>query len=204
MSNKDKQGYYKTLGVSPDATEDEIRKAYKKLAIKWHPDKNQNKEEAEEKFKAISEAYSVLGNKEKRREYDGFCSGINFDFSSGFDGEDPFEMFSAFFGGKNPFKSDIFDDDDDFGSFGGFGGFKGMGGKDFNFSSMMGGGSFQGTSTSTTTQIINGKKITKTVTTTIDKNGKKTQKVREEADGHVKEYLIEGDEKKEKPKQIGK
>ena len=64
MSNKDKQGYYKTLGVSPDATEDEIRKAYKKLAIKWHPDKNQNKEEAEEKFKAISEAYSVLGNKE--------------------------------------------------------------------------------------------------------------------------------------------
>ena len=103
-------------------------------------------------------------------------------------------MFSAFFGGKNPFKNDFFDDDDDFGSFGGFGGFsgfKGMGGMDFNFSSMMGGGSFQGTSTSTTTQIINGKKITKTVTTTVDKNGKKTQKVREEADGHVKEYLIE-------------
>lgn len=202
MSNKDKHGYYKTLGVSPDATEDEIRKAYKKLAIRWHPDKNQNKEEAEEKFKAISEAYSVLGNKEKRKEYDGYCNGINFDFSSGFDGEDPFEMFSSFFGGKNPFKDDFFGDDDDFGSFGGF---KGMGDMGFNFSSMMGGnGSFQGTSTSTTTQIINGKKVTKTVTTTVDENGKKTQKVREEADGKVKEYLIEGDEKKEKPKQIGK
>ena len=107
----DKSGYYKTLGVDPKATEQEIRKAYKKLAIKWHPDKNGNSKEAEEKFKAISEAYSVLSDKDKRREYDGYCSGINFDFDSGFTGGDARDIFKSFFGGQDPFNEMSIDND---------------------------------------------------------------------------------------------
>ena len=193
----DKSGYYKTLGVDPKATDQEIRKAYKKLAIKWHPDKNGNSKEAEEKFKAISEAYSVLSDKEKRREYDGYCSGINFDFDSGFTGGDARDIFKSFFGGQDPFK-DFFGDDDDFGNFGGFGGM----GKEFNFADFGGQGNFTSSSTTTQTQYINGKKVSKTITTTVDSTGKKTQKVREESDGQVKEYFIE--DGKERPKEIGK
>lgn len=62
--------YYKILGVSKDATQDEIKKKYRKLALKHHPDKNSGNKEAEEKFKAIAEAYEVLGNKDKRKKYD--------------------------------------------------------------------------------------------------------------------------------------
>jgi curved DNA-binding protein len=62
--------YYKTLEVSKTATKDEIKKSYKKLARKYHPDVNPNNKEAEEKFKAISEAYEVLSDDEKRKKYD--------------------------------------------------------------------------------------------------------------------------------------
>ena len=62
--------YYQTLGIPKTASKDEIRKAYKKLARKYHPDVNPGNHEAEEKFKAISEAYEVLGNDEKRKKYD--------------------------------------------------------------------------------------------------------------------------------------
>ena len=62
--------YYKVLGVSEDASEKEIKKAYKKLAIKYHPDKNPDDQVAEEKFKEINEAYEVLGDPEKRKKYD--------------------------------------------------------------------------------------------------------------------------------------
>jgi curved DNA-binding protein CbpA len=110
-----KKDYYEILGVKNDATKDEIRKAYKKLAIKWHPDKNpDNKEEAEKKFKEISEAYSVLSDDEKKKEYDNRDK-VNF---QGFDFNDfdPFSMFKDFFGQRNNFNRAGFDDD--FGDFG--------------------------------------------------------------------------------------
>ena len=67
------EDYYQVLGVEKKATADEIKKAYRKLALKWHPDKNPNKG-AEEKFKKISEAYAVLSDTEKRQQYDQFGS----------------------------------------------------------------------------------------------------------------------------------
>jgi curved DNA-binding protein len=62
--------YYKILGVDQKASADEIKKAYRKLAVKFHPDKNPNNKQAEEKFKEINEAYEVLGNADKRKKYD--------------------------------------------------------------------------------------------------------------------------------------
>ena len=62
--------YYAVLGVSPEATEDEIRKAYRRLALRWHPDRNPGRSEAAERFKEISEAYAVLTSRRRRAEYD--------------------------------------------------------------------------------------------------------------------------------------
>lgn len=64
--------YYKTLGVEKGASEDEIKKAYRKLALKFHPDRNKGDKKAEEKFKEISEAYAVLSDEPKRKQYDAF------------------------------------------------------------------------------------------------------------------------------------
>ncbi len=75
MNNKD---YYKTLGVEKNATEDEIKKAFRQTALKHHPDRNPGNKEAETKFKEASEAYSVLSDKQKRAQYDQFGSaGMN-------------------------------------------------------------------------------------------------------------------------------
>lgn len=72
------EDYYKLLGLDKRATAEDIKKAYRKLALKWHPDKNPNNKAAEEKFKKISEAYAVLSDPKKREEYDTFGSADQF------------------------------------------------------------------------------------------------------------------------------
>ena len=67
-----KRDYYEVLGVSRDATVDEIKKSYRKLAMQYHPDKNPGNKEAEEKFKEIAEAYAILSDPQKREKYNRF------------------------------------------------------------------------------------------------------------------------------------
>jgi curved DNA-binding protein len=82
--------YYKTLGVEKKADQEAIKKAYRKLALKYHPDRNPDNREAEEKFKKISEAYAVLSDPEKRKQYDSFGSD---QFSQRYSQEDIFRNF---------------------------------------------------------------------------------------------------------------
>ena len=97
-----KKDYYEVLGVKKTATEDEIKKAYRKLAMKHHPDRNPtNKKEAEERFKEINEAYAVLSDKEKRQQYDQFGpSGFSQKYSQEdiFRGFDINDVLSGIFG----------------------------------------------------------------------------------------------------------
>ena len=79
-----KRDYYEVLGVAKNASEAEIKKAYRKLAIKYHPDRNPGDKEAEEKFKEAAEAYDVLHDAQKRQRYDQF--GFNGPQGEGFDG----------------------------------------------------------------------------------------------------------------------
>lgn len=101
-----KRDYYDVLGVSKDASEDEIKKAYRKIAIKYHPDRNPGNKEAEEKFKEAAEAYDVLHDPQKRQQYDqfGFNGPGGSDFG-GFSGnmDDIFSMFGDIFGGRAGF-----------------------------------------------------------------------------------------------------
>ncbi|HPG39164.1 MAG TPA: molecular chaperone DnaJ [bacterium] len=98
MSNKK---YYDILGVSRDADVNEIKKAYRKLAMQYHPDKNPGDKSAEEKFKELSEAYAVLSDPQKRRQYDQFGQTGNMRSGGGFEGGfvDPFDIFREVFGG---------------------------------------------------------------------------------------------------------
>jgi len=84
------EDYYRELGVTKTATAEEIKKAYRKLAVKYHPDKNKDDKTAEEKFKKISEAYAVLSDTEKRKQYDTFGST---DFHQKYSQEDIFKNF---------------------------------------------------------------------------------------------------------------
>lgn len=104
----EKRDYYEVLGVSKTATPEEIKKAYRKLAIKYHPDKNPGDKAAEEKFKEAAEAYDVLSNEEKRQKYDqfghnmgpqGFGGQGGFYSSGGMSMEDIFSQFGDIFGG---------------------------------------------------------------------------------------------------------
>lgn len=88
--NKKMTDYYEALGLSKTASTEEIKKAYRKLAFKYHPDKNQGNKAAEEKFKEISEAYAVLSDPEKRQQYDTFGSA---GFHQRFSQEDIFRNF---------------------------------------------------------------------------------------------------------------
>ncbi|MFC6859257.1 molecular chaperone DnaJ [Zunongwangia atlantica] len=114
-----KEDYYDILGVSKGATAAEIKKAYRKMAIKYHPDKNPGDTEAENKFKKAAEAYEILGNEEKRAKYDRFghqaFEGGGFGGGGGMNMDDIFSQFGDIFGGGFG------------GGFSGFGGFGGGG-----------------------------------------------------------------------------
>lgn len=199
--------YYSDLGLNKNASESDIKKAYRKLALRWHPDKNpDNKEEAERMFKDISEAYEVLSDKEKRKIYDRYGKeglengggGSRFNHGGGgssafhFTFRSPEEVFAEFFGGRDPFAdllsnsgfnmhmgSDMFDDP-----------FFSNGSSTFMTSSESfgfgnPGGNFR--SSSTSTKIVNGRKI---VTKRVKENGKETVTVEE--DGVVKSLTVNG------------
>ena len=103
----EKRDYYEVLGVEKTATDEEIKKAYRKLAMKYHPDHNPDNPEAEAKFKEAGEAYAVLSDKEKRAQYDQFghaafdqtAGGYGYGGSAGGFGFDVSDIFESFFGG---------------------------------------------------------------------------------------------------------
>jgi molecular chaperone DnaJ len=98
----DKRDYYEVLGVERNATDEEVKRAYRKLAVKFHPDKNPDDPHAEEKFKELGEAYDVLIDSDKRAAYDRFGHAAFAPGGAGFGGSafhDPFEIFREVFGG---------------------------------------------------------------------------------------------------------
>ena len=122
--------YYKVLGVDSNASPDEIKRAYRRLAVRYHPDKNKDNTQAEERFKEISEAYSVLGDAEKRRKYD--------EYGEHWMHADEYEAQRRQYGSAGGY---------DYGGFSGFGDFSGnssnsSGFSDF-FEQLFGGGAFK-------------------------------------------------------------
>ncbi|MGR3294341.1 MAG: molecular chaperone DnaJ [Candidatus Scalindua sp.] len=96
-----KEDYYNVLGVERNASQDDVKRAYRKLALKYHPDKNQGNKQAEEKFKIAAEAYEVISDSDKRRRYDQYGhEGLRGGESRGFGNfEDIFDAFGDIFGG---------------------------------------------------------------------------------------------------------
>jgi molecular chaperone DnaJ len=119
-----KRDYYEVLGVSKEATKEEIKKAYRKQALKFHPDKNPGDKKSEENFKEAAEAYEVLSNEEKKARYDRYGHAGMGNSGGGFSGQNMTmdDIFSSF--------GDIFGDA--FGGFGGFGGGRRGGGRRVN------------------------------------------------------------------------
>ena len=143
--------YYKTLEIDKSASKEDIKTAYKKLALKYHPDKTQDinkKSEYEEKFKQLSEAYEVLSDEQKKQNYD---NGQNIIIQN-----NPFDIFKTTFN-FNPQNDNIFDIN--------INGFTNINLSNTNVHS---------TSINTTTQIINNKKITKITKTIHTPNGVQT------------------------------
>ncbi|XP_067385527.1 dnaJ homolog subfamily B member 2-like [Emydura macquarii macquarii] len=201
--------YYDVLGVPRNASSDDIKKAYRKAALKWHPDKNpENKEDAERKFKEIAEAYEVLSDEEKRDIYDRYgkegllgagpggsranadVPEFTFTFRSAHD------VFREFFGGRDPF-ADLFEEMLPFSELRGAGPrhpgpgsfFSFPASSDF-FSSSFSPGAEPGIgfrSVSTSTTFVNGKRIT---TKRIVENGQ--ERVEVEEDGELKSIQVNG------------
>ena len=151
MSGEDwlQKDFYKVLGVSKDADEATIKKAYRKLARTWHPDQNKGNPEAEERFKEIGEAYTVLSNPEQRQQYDairamgagGFRGGAGGGGAAGVNFEDIFGAFGGGNGGNVRFATNGgagINLDDILGAFGGFGGGSSRGSSPFAGASQFG------------------------------------------------------------------
>ncbi|CAH6791807.1 Dnajb2 [Phodopus roborovskii] len=186
--------YYEILDVPRSASADDIKKAYRKKALQWHPDKNpDNKEFAEKKFKEVAEAYEVLSDRTvpSQPETGGMAPGFTFTFRS------PEEVFREFFGSGDPF-SELFDDLGPFSELqnpgsrhsGPFFAFSSSfpGQSDFSSSSFSfspGAGAFRSVSTSTT--FVQGRRIT---TRRIMENGQ--ERVEVEEDGQLKSVSING------------
>ncbi|XP_032647549.2 dnaJ homolog subfamily B member 2-like isoform X4 [Chelonoidis abingdonii] len=202
--------YYEVLGVPRNASSDDIKKAYRRAALKWHPDKNpENKEHAEQKFKEIAEAYEVLSDKEKRDIYDRYgkeglmgagpggsradAGGPEFTFTF----RSAHDVFREFFGGRDPF-ADFFDEMLPFSELRGTGLRHPGSGSFFSsfpassdfFSSSFSPGTNPGIgfrSVSTSTTFVNGKRIT---TKRIVENGQ--ERVEVEEDGELKSIHVNG------------
>ncbi|KAJ0396202.1 hypothetical protein P43SY_001909 [Pythium insidiosum] len=124
MEQLESNDYFQVLGLTRSATEADVKKAYRKLALQWHPDKNPGNAKAEEYFKKIAEAYEVLSDPERRKVYErygkdglngtggdnagagaaGYYDHFGFGGRSGFSSRHAFDIFEAFFGGADPFE----------------------------------------------------------------------------------------------------
>lgn len=158
----DYKDYYKVLGVNKNATKDEIKKAYRKLAVKYHPDKNKGNKEAEEKFKEVNEANEVLSDDEKRKKYDQFGENWQYYQQSGDQGGFDWSQYANQGGGQTRYTYSGGADD-----------FGGAGFSDF-FETLFGGGGFGSSQTrgrrrgSTRTSQIKGEDLNAELSITLD------------------------------------